>query len=105
MKPSLNLKIRYDEIADIDYLHKLNDREKKWMNDFMAGYVVASRKTPLFTKKADWKKNEDRNNARNRCIMTRAKSQGKLVLFSSLSKSETYDSDLVDNLINKNKKT
>lgn len=97
--PHLNLKARYEEIADLDYINKLSPDEKAWMNEFMEGYVNASRKSKLFTKREDWKKNEDRNNSRNRCIMTKAKSQGKLVYFSGLSRGEAYDPDHVDNVI------
>lgn len=116
LKPQLNLKIRYDEIADVSYTKKLSEElnvcwcpgcqkcldvpiktcvkcttltmmlsEKQFMNHFMDGWVNASRNSLLFKDKKSWKQNEDRNNARNRCIITKAKSHGKLVYFSDLS--------------------
>ena len=97
----MNLKARYEEIADLDYIGKLSESEKAWMNEFMEGYVNASRKSKLFTTKEDWKKNEDRNNARNRCIMTKAKSQGKLVYFSGLSKYDDYEAQTVDVILSR----
>ncbi len=84
--PEMNLKIRQEEIQ-IDYLNKLNDKEKAWLNQFNKEFVLASFKkedkkerlhpvvyvtkkvkTTGKKKKVDvYKKDcEDRNNSRNR---------------------------------------
>lgn len=41
LKKNLNLKSRQDEI-EVDYLHKLNDKEKEWLNKFNEEYVNAT---------------------------------------------------------------
>jgi hypothetical protein len=82
----MNLKIRQEEI-EVDYLDKLNDKEKAWLNQFNKEFVLASFKkedkkdrlhpvvyvtkkvkTTGKKKKIDvYKKDcEDRNNSRNR---------------------------------------
>lgn len=44
LDPKLNLKTRY-EILDYDYLDKLSQEEKQWLNNFSAEYVNADFKT------------------------------------------------------------
>lgn len=100
LKPELNLKIRYNEISDFDYLHKLSPKEKQWLNDFVEGSINANRKSPLFKTKKEWKKNEDRNNERNRCMMSRAQARNNLSYFTELTKSKNLKIDEWDAVIN-----
>lgn len=83
LDPSLNLKTRTEQI-DYDYIHKLSPKEKKWLNKFTEEFVNDSfdrnnleknlyANTPTKKKECD-----DRNNARNRCILTQQRAQGKL---------------------------
>lgn len=84
LKPRFNLKIRYDELSDFDYIHKLNDSEKKWLNDFLEAEVNANKKSPLYQNS---KRINAKNNARNRDVYSRAKARHQLVFFSGLSKN------------------
>lgn len=65
----------------MDYLSKLSNTEKAWLDKFNKEYVNASfDKNPrknLHKKKAGRKDCYDRNNSRNRCVLTREKAQGK----------------------------
>src|SRR5574343_1955471 len=83
LEPRLNLRIRHDAMH-IDYLHKLSDSDKKWLNKFNTEYVNASfsdedrlhpkvyetkivKKTKKTRKVDVYKKScEDSNNSRNR---------------------------------------
>lgn len=88
LKPNLNLKSRYDELTDFDYLHKLNDKEKEFMNSFLEESVNAnfnhSGKILHNTKKLR-KACYDRNNSRNRDILSRAKASGRTISLNSLA--------------------
>lgn len=82
LDPSVNLKTRYELIADYDYLNKLSEKEKAWLNKFTKEYVNADLDTKRKSKnlhKTDRLRKDcyDRNNARNRCVLTRAKASGK----------------------------
>lgn len=98
LNPGVNLKTRADQL-EFDYLDKLSDEEKDWLNRTMDEYVntnfdhkgervhpkVIKSKRVKSTgrmKKIDIAKNEaeHRNNDRNACILTRAKASGKLVV-------------------------
>jgi hypothetical protein len=76
LDPSLNLKTRTD-LIDYDYVNKLTDKEKAWLNKFTQEYVNAGNLTkenkPLHKSKELRKDCYDRNNARNRCQYTRQK--------------------------------
>jgi hypothetical protein len=83
LDPSLNLKSRTD-LLDYDYLTKLSDDELKWLNKFTEEYVNASFDTArprnnLHRTKAGRKDCYDRNNSRNRDVLTRQKAQNKTV--------------------------
>jgi len=88
LKPHLNLKTRY-ELIDYDYIEQLSEEEKAWLNKFTEEYINASldrknlKKNLHKTKKLK-KDCDDRNNSRNRCILTRAKAQGKDIDFHGL---------------------
>lgn len=79
--PAYNLKTRQD-LLDQDYLHKLSPKEMAWLDKFNREYVGAGKlnkeEKPLHKKKEQKKDCYDRNNSRNRCILTRQKAQGKL---------------------------
>lgn len=76
LDPSLNLKTRTD-LIDYDYVGKLSDKEKAWLNKFTQEYVnagnLSKENRPLHRTKALKKDCYDRNNARNRCQYTRQK--------------------------------
>lgn len=83
LDPSINLKTRYEEIADVaSYIDDLSEEDKKWMNQFMKEYVAASvdkdpekalHNTPELRKSCF-----DKNNARNRDVYSRETAQGTL---------------------------
>lgn len=82
LNPGLNLKTRTD-LIDYDYVDKLSPKEKAWLNKFTEEYVNASvdpknLKKNLHNTKELKKDCYDRNNARNRCILTQQRAQGKI---------------------------
>lgn len=103
-KVNLNLKTRYEEISDImQYANTLPNKEKKWLSEFVAEYInadfqhggVIRHKTKRLKKSC-----YDKNNARNRDILTQAKAQGTAVVFSQLNDKED-NVDEMDVLIEK----
>lgn len=83
-KPSNSIRKEY---YDIDYMDQLNPEEKKWMKQFMEEYLNASfqkNKKPIHTSKDKQEAKRlrkscyDMNNARNRCIQSRAKARRQL---------------------------
>lgn len=112
LDPSVNLKIRYELIADYDYLDKLSDKEKAWLNKFTKEYVNAELDTSNKRKnlhKTDKLRKDcyDRNNARNRCVLSRARASGALIHeLSSAIVPVSYEESLNTKLdFSKNKKT
>lgn len=77
--PHLNLKTRFENI-DYDYVDKLTDAEKDWLNRFTEEYVNASfkHKNRVHKKKKDELDSYKRNNDRNKDVLTRAKASGKI---------------------------
>lgn len=63
------------ELLDFDYLHKLNDKEKEWLNKFVSEEINADfrHSKPLNKTKKQRKACYDRNNARNRDLLTKNK--------------------------------
>jgi hypothetical protein len=113
LDPTVNLKTRYELIADYDYLDKLSEQEKAWLNKFTKEYVNAD----LDSKKAsrnlhrtkELKKDcYDRNNARNRCIWTKCKASGNFVSIDEVPKkvieNENYEEVLVQKIDLRRKK-
>jgi hypothetical protein len=92
LDPTLNLKIRYDEVADLDYIDKLSPAEKAWMNKFMGEYVGAKLKKTnsgnLHNSKELKKSCYDRNNSRNRDIYSRSKARDSLTDIEELKKNQ-----------------
>lgn len=88
LQPQLNLKRRYD-LIDYDYVDKLSEKDKKWLNDFTEEWVNAKTKDARFHKSKKAKKLcNDANNARNRCIWTMAKASGRNVNLDNLEPDE-----------------
>lgn len=103
LKPNLNLKTRYEEIMDIlTYANDLPEKEKKWMNSFVEEYVNANFNhsgKKLHTTKALKKACYDKNNSRNRDILTSAKVTGNAVVFSALTEKDEGQ-DTIDDIVN-----
>ena len=107
MKSRYNSKIR-QEYLDYDYVDKLNDEEKEWLNNFTAEWNNANYNHSgdivdgSVKGDASRKANYDRNNARNRCIYGIAKAKGALRDVSNLTdiiEGKQYDGDTEDHLI------
>jgi hypothetical protein len=100
----VNLKTRID-LIDYDYINKLSEAEKKWLNQFTEEYTIASFKSKRNIIK-DRKDSYNRNNARNRCIYTRSKASGYLDYLEDLKLNEnemiedqeSLMNDIIDNL-------
>lgn len=78
LSPELNLKTRYKEL-DFDYLDKLSDKDKAWLNNFAEEYVHANlthKGKKLHKTKRLRKAVYDKNNARNRDLYTRTQAMG-----------------------------
>ena len=80
LNPKYNLKTR-TELIDYDYIDKLSEKEKAWLNAFTEEYTNANmnhKGKKLHKSKAMKKDCYNRNNARNRDILTRAKASGQI---------------------------
>jgi hypothetical protein len=80
LEKKYTLKTRTDEI-DYDYLNKLNEKEKLWLAKFTSEEIHASvnkdgKKNKFNKSRKSIKKIYNRNNSRNRCILTREKAKG-----------------------------
>lgn len=107
LDPRFNLKTR-TELLDQDYLNKLSQKELNWLNKFNKEEINASfdsekPKRNLNKSKASRKKCYDRNNARNRDILTRAKASNNLVDIEELV-DDTYFMDYEDRLLDEMEK-
>jgi hypothetical protein len=74
---------------DYDYLHKLSEEELAWLNKFTEEYVHANLNTEkpksnLHRTKSMRKDCYDRNNARNRDVLTKQKAQNKNVYLDDI---------------------
>lgn len=90
LDPKFNLKIR-QELIDYDYISKLSEEEKKFLNTFTEEYVNANfqhKNKKLHRNKRLKKDCYDRNNSRNRDIMSRSVAGGKLEFIEDLLQSE-----------------
>ena len=92
VRPNLNLKSRYEELQDInDYFDTLPPKEKEWMNKFVGEYVNASFKKDtkhLHKTKKLKKACYDKNNSRNRDIMTKKKITASLNYLEDINKKD-----------------
>ena len=79
-----NLKTRFEEIADLEsYTDQLNDEEKAWLNSFAQEEICANfnHKGPKLNDSSDPKVRSriyNRNNERNRCILTKEHAMGSI---------------------------
>lgn len=103
--PALNTKFMLKSRADLidyDYLDKLNDEEKEFLNKFTEEYVSASfkpgRKNLHRTKKMK-KLCYDANNARNRDVTTKLKAYNKLMFLEDVARSEDELNELLQNAL------
>lgn len=80
---TLNLKTRYEEISDVaEYFDTLPEDAKEWMHSFVEEYINAkfNHKGKKIHRKTKQKREiYNRNNARNRDILTQSKACGKYV--------------------------
>lgn len=105
LDPALNLKTRY-ELLDFDYIDKLSEKEKAWLDKFAKEYNNADLdrkklKKNLHNTKALKKDCDDRNNARKRCILTRAKASGQAHYLDELNEEQFVNQDFEDKVIKK----
>lgn len=118
-----NSRIR-SEYLDMDYIDKLSESEKEFLNKFSEEWVNASfKKTPngnysrknLHTTKAQRKECYDRNNARNRCTHSIARATGlkvnsdysqihELVESKGINNPDFMEDALIDFIDSKNEK-
>lgn len=113
LDPAVNLKTRYELIADYDYLDKLSDKDKAWLNKFTKEYVNADLDTKrpgknLHRNKELRKDCYDRNNARNRCVWTKCKASGNFASIDEVPKkvieNENYEEFIVEKIDLKRKR-
>lgn len=90
LDPQYNLKTRAD-LIDQDYVDKLSESDKDWLNRFNEEYVNANFKhSGKKLHKSDTLKRDcyNRNNHRNRDILTRAKASGSAIYLEDLKGTE-----------------
>ena len=96
LKTGVNLKRRIDHL-DMDYIEKLSDSEKEWLNKFCGEYVNdtldrKNLKKNLHNTKSLKKDCDDKNNSRNRDVYTIEKAKGSLVYCEEVNlNSLTHD--------------
>ena len=84
LDPKVNLKSRYDEIEDLaSYANTLPEEAKAWLNAFSQEEICANfnHNGPKLNDQSDAKVRSriyNRNNERNRCILTRENAQGTI---------------------------
>lgn len=83
--PALNfkrqVKTRLDQL-DLDYIDQLNDTEKAWLNTFLEETVIANflhKGKKLYKTKKARSEHYGSNNARNRCMYTKAKAMNTIL--------------------------
>lgn len=96
-----NLRIRQEELNDFDYLDKLSEKEKEWMNKFLEEYVNddfrhSGKKLHTGKLKTDC---HSRNNLRNKDALSTGRAYKKMVDFSSMDTETTNPDYEMDKLI------
>lgn len=92
LKPELNLKSRF-EVIDYDYVGKLSEKEKDYLNRFTEEWANANFKHEgprIMKTKEDERQSYARNNARNRCTWTKAKASGSSEQLEDLRDYQIY---------------
>lgn len=105
LDPALNLKIRNEEI-DYDYVDKLSEKDKSWLNSFTEEYINANLKhkgKKLHKSKKDRKICYDKNNHRNSDILSRGKVRDGINYFEDMRNGNDLSSNEneEDNVISK----
>lgn len=83
--PALNFKRQVKTRADYletDYVSQLNDEEKAWLNSFLEETVITNfqhKGKKLYKTKKGQREHYGSNNARNRCMFTKAKAMNMIV--------------------------
>lgn len=93
LDPKLNLKSRA-ELIDFDYVDKLTDKEKEFLNTFSEEFNNANfshGKKILHKSRALKKDCYGMNNRRNRDILTRAKAMGNIEYIEDIKNGELQD--------------
>ncbi len=109
LQRKMNLK-RRQELIDFDYLHKLNDEEKTFLDKFMGEYMGASfpkqeittkngttykrHSTKNLHKNHQTKEIYDLNNARNRDIYVKKASTGGMEFFDEVELDDLREKDM-----------
>ena len=102
LDPTLNLKSRYEQI-DYDYIKKLSEKEKEFLNNFTEEYTNANfdhsgkriHKERLINRyikcrkktikiDASKKDSNDRNNSRNRDLLTKLKASSQAIYIEDM---------------------
>jgi hypothetical protein len=100
---SVNLKTRYEEISDIaSYFNKLPKEAKDWLHSFTEEWVNAKfdHKGKKIHKQVEQKRAiYNRNNARNRDILTKAKACGKYVEMDNPKSKKILDKQQIEDII------
>lgn len=102
MVPQYNLKTRFEEIEDLaSYKDQLNDEEKAWLNAYANEEICANfnHRGPKLNDQSDpvvRSRIYNRNNERNRCIMTREKSQGALNYLEEMDVDKEVEAESED---------
>lgn len=108
------MKTRY-ELIDYDYINKLSEEEKDWLNRFTEEFVGANfnHSGEILHDSKELKRDcYGKNNARNRDILTKMKASGKIEYIEELyelvyNKEELGDEilDIVEDLKDSNNKS
>jgi hypothetical protein len=107
LNPGYNLKSRAENL-ECDYVDSLSEKEKEWLNKFNEEYVNGTldrtnKSNNLHKTKALVKDCYDRNNARNRDILTRVKASGEDYTLTN-TESYTVEDDIIALIDQKKKK-
>lgn len=97
LEKKFNLRSRQRVLEDFDYVHKLNDKEKQFLNNFLEEEIITNfkhRGKKLNTTKKDRRRCYGNNNSRNRCIMSREEAMGTINYTSDLGPVETVVNEL-----------
>ena len=102
--PALNFrratKIRREVMEEIDYVSKLSDEEKAWLNSFLEETVVTNfqhKGKKLIRNKEGRRKAWRENNARNRDMLGQAKATGMALYCTDADFTHIFDKNTIEN--------